>query len=69
SQMYAQMKLTNSYRIRLSDEDLQLLNELKKLRIKPTTFLRNAIREKIERELPKLIDAENKRKEKIKCPF
>jgi predicted DNA-binding protein len=67
--MYAQMKLTNSYRIRLSDEDLQLLNELKKLRIKPTTFLRNAIREKIERELPKLIDAENKRKEKIKCPF
>lgn len=63
------MKLTNSYRIRLSDEDLQLLNELKKLRIKPTTFLRNAIREKIERELPKLIDAENKRKEKIKCPF
>ena len=67
--MYAQMKLTNSYRIRLSDEDLQLLNELKKLRIKPTTFLRNAFREKSQRELPKLIDAENKRKEKIKCPF
>ena len=63
------MKLTNSYRIRLSDEDLQLLNELKKLRIKPTTFVRNAIREKIERELPKLIEAENKRNEKIKCPF
>jgi len=67
--MYAQMKLTNSYRIRLSDEDLQLLNELKKLRIKPTTFLRNAFREKIQRELPKLIDAENKRKEKINFPF
>lgn len=67
--MYAQIKLTNSYRIRLSSNDLLLLNELKKLRIKPTTFMRNAFREKIERELPKLIDSENKRKEKIKCPF
>ena len=63
------MKLSKSYRIRLSDEDLQLLNKLKKLRIKPTTFLRNAFREKIQRELPKLIETENKRKEKIKCPF
>ena len=63
------MKLTNSYRIRLSDDDLLLLKQLKSLRIKPTTFMRNAIREKIERELPKIIEAENKRNEKIKCPF
>ena len=56
------MKLTHSYRIRLSSNNLLLLNELKKLRIKPTTFMRNAFREKIERELPKLIDSENKRK-------
>ena len=63
------MKLTHSYRIRLSNNDLLLLNELKKLRIKPTTFIRKAFRDKIERELPKLIEAENKRKEKIKCPF
>ena len=67
--MYAQIKLTNSYRIRLSDDDLLLLKQLKSLRIKPTTFMRNAFSEKIERELPKLIDSENKRKEKIKCPF
>ena len=67
--MYAQIKLTNSYRIRSSDDDLLLLKQLKSLRIKPTTFMRNAFREKIERELPKLIDSENKRKEKIKCPF
>ena len=67
--MYAQIKLTNSYRIRLSDDDLLLLKQLKSLRIKPTTFLRNAFREKIKRELPKLIESENKRKEKIKCPF
>ena len=63
------MKLTHSYRIRLSSNDLLLLNELKKLRIKPTTFIRKAFREKIEREMPKLIEAETKRNEKIKCPF
>ncbi len=63
------MKLTNSYRIRLSDDDLLLLKQLKSLRIKPTTFVRQAIREKIERELPKIIELENKRKDKIKCPF
>jgi hypothetical protein len=67
--MYAQMKLSNSYRIRLSDDDLQLLKELKKLRIKPTTFIRNAFREKIEREMPKIIESEKKRILKIYCPF
>ena len=63
------MKLTHSYRIRLNDADLALLNELKKLRIKPTTFIRIAIREKTERELPKIIENERKRIDKIKCPF
>lgn len=63
------MKLTNSYIIRLSDNDLLLLKQLKTLRIKPTTFIRNAIREKIQSELPKIIGSENKRKEKIDCPF
>ena len=55
------MKLTHSYRVRLSSDDMLLLNELKKLRVKPTTFIRNAIREKIERDLPKIIEAEKKR--------
>lgn len=63
------MKLTHSYRIRLSDDDLQLLKELKKLRINPTTFIRNAFREKIEREMPKIIESEKKRILKIYCPF
>ena len=67
--MYAQMKLTHSYRIRLSDDDLLLLKQLKLLNKKPTTFMRNALREKIKRDSPKLIDDENKRKYKIKCPF
>ena len=67
--MYAQMKLIHSYRIRLSNNDLLLLNELKKIMIKPTTFIRKAMREKIERELPKLIQDEVKMKNKQYCPF
>ena len=63
------MKLNHSYRIRLSNNDLLLLEELKKLRIKPTTFMRKAFREKIERELPKMIEDETKRKNKEYCPF
>ena len=63
------MKLTHSYRIRLSSDDMLLLNELKKLRVKLTTFIRNAIREKIERDLPKIIEAEKKRIAKDQCPF
>ena len=46
-----------------------LFTELKKNRVNISSFVRKAIREKIERELPKLIQAENKRNEKIKCPF
>jgi len=57
------MKLTNTYRIRLSDADLHLLNELKKHRIKPTTFIRDAFREKIKSELPKI------KERKQYCPF
>lgn len=63
------MKLTNSYRIRLSNDDLLLLKQLKSLRIKPTTFMRKAFREKIQRDLPLLIENENKKKDKQYCPF
>lgn len=63
------MKLTNSYRIRLSDDDLLLLKQLKLLNKKPTTFMRNALREKIKRDLPKLIEDEKKQINKAKCPF
>lgn len=63
------MKLTNSYRIRLSNDDLLLLKELKRMKVKPTTFIRIALREKIKRELPKILEQERKRKEQIYCPF
>lgn len=63
------MKLTNSYRIRLSNDDLLLLKELKRLKVKPTTFIRIALREKIKRDLPKILDKESKMKSKEYCHF
>jgi len=46
-----------------------LFSELKKNRINISSFVRKAIREKIERELPKLIEAETNRRNKEYCPF
>ena len=62
-------KLTHIQRFRFTQNDMLLFNELKKNRVNISSFVRQAIREKIERELPKIIELENKRKEKIKCPF
>lgn len=62
-------KLINIQRFRFTQNDMLLFSELKTNRVNISSFVRNAIREKIEREMPKLIEAENKRKEKIKCPF
>lgn len=56
---------TYSYRINLSPEDMQYIDELKKLNIKPTTFIRIAFKEKIQRELKGL----KLKKEKIIYPF
>lgn len=46
-----------------------LFAELKKNRVNISSFVRKAIREKIERDLPKLIESETKRKNKQYCPF
>ena len=62
-------KLTHIQRFRFTQNDMILFAELKKNRINLSSFIRKAFREKTERDLPKLIEAENKRKEKIKCPF
>jgi len=62
-------KLTHIQRFRFTKNDMLLFTELKKNRVNISSFVRKAIREKIERELPKLIKAENKRNEKIRCPF
>jgi len=62
-------KLINIQRFRFTQNDMLLFSELKTNRVNISSFVRNAIREKIEREMPKLIEAENKRKEKEICPF
>ena len=46
-----------------------LFAELKKNRVNISSFVRKAIREKTERDLPKIIESEKKKIEKIKCPF
>ena len=62
-------KLTHIQRSRFTQNDMMLFAELKKNRVNISSFVRQAIREKIERDLPKIIESENKRKDKIKCPF
>ena len=62
-------KLTHIQRFRFTQNDMLLFSELKKNRVNISSFMRKAFRDKIARELPKLIEAENKRNEKIKCPF
>ena len=63
------IKLTHIQRFRFSQGDMILFAELKKNRINVSSFVRNAIREKIQRELPKIIESQNKRKSKEYCPF
>jgi hypothetical protein len=61
--------LTETIRIRFSKDDKLLMKSLKKYRIKPTTFIREAFREKVQREKPKILEAERKRIQSIECPF
>ena len=62
-------KLVHIQRFRFTQNDMLLFAELKKNRVNISSFVRKAIREKIERELPKMIESENKRNDKVKCPF
>jgi len=55
---------TETYRIKLSKETKLKLNGLKKYNIMPTRFIRQAIEEKLEKEIQKL-----KIINKIKLPF
>ena len=62
-------KLTHIQRFRFTQNDMLLFAELKKNRINISSFVRKAIREKIERELPKIVESETKRNNKEYCPF
>lgn len=58
--------LTKIERIRLSEQDVENLNKLGK---KKSRFIREAIREKIERDKPKIFAEQKRKQELIKCPF
>ena len=62
-------KLTHIQRFRFTQNDMMLFAELKKNRVNVSSFVRKAKREKIERDLPKIIESEKKRIDKIECPF
>lgn len=62
-------QLTEIQTIRFSKKDVELMNELKKLRINPDEFIRIAFREKVKRDLPKLIEHEKYRNSKEYSPF
>ena len=63
------MNLTKIQTIRFSEDDLKLLNELKKYKIKPHAFIRIALREKLNKDLPEIIKREKYLKSKEYCPF
>lgn len=58
------MSLNTIQTIRFSDDDIKLLNELRRFSIKPHAFIRIALREKLSKDLPELIKAEEKLKSK-----
>ena len=62
-------KLTEIQTIRFSKDDILLIDELKRLKIKPDQIIRLAFREKLNRDLPILLKEEQKRKSKEFCPF
>ena len=62
-------KLSHIQRFRFTQDDVLLFAELKKNKVKISSFVRKAIREKTERDMPKIIQNENKRIDKTYCPF
>lgn len=56
-------------RVRLSVEDAERLKQLRKFGLKKSTFVRNAIKEKLFNELPKLYSREKSNQNLIKLPF
>lgn len=61
---------TKVQRIRFSEEQVKSLVILKeKYRIKPSSFIRQAIKEKIQRDLPGIIKQIERGKQNKECPF
>lgn len=62
-------RLIYTHRIRLTEDDHKLLADLKKMKVRPSVFIRQALREKLQRDMPSIIKAEQERKQKEYCPF
>jgi hypothetical protein len=61
--------LTKARRYRLTEREFSRLELLKKYNIKESGFVRDAIAEKFERDLPKLVKEQKRMEDFIKCPF
>ncbi len=62
-------KLTEIQRFRMTVEDVEKLNNLTRFGIKKSTFIRTAIREKINLDYSVLLAKEKRMKNLIKIPF
>jgi|CXWK01.1.fsa_nt_gi predicted DNA-binding protein len=64
------MKLKTEYQtFRFTSEQVETLNKLVKFRVKKSNFVRDAIKEKIERDYPKLLAEKRRLDNLIKYPF
>ena len=64
------MKLKTEYQtFRFTSEQVETLNKLVKFRVKKSNFVRDAIKEKIERDSPKLLAEKRRLDNLIKYPF
>lgn len=62
-------RLTEIQRFRFDVVLIKQLNGLHKFGIKKSKFVRDAIKEKIERDYPKLLAAEKRENNALKIPF
>ena len=64
------MKILNKTKLfRFSQVEYDLLERAKKYHVPLSKFVRQAIREKFERDYPKWIAEEKRKQELIECPF
>lgn len=61
--------LTKARRYRLTEYEFSRLELLKKYNVKESQFVRQAISEKFERDLPRLVSEQKRMEDFIKCPF
>lgn len=55
--------------MRWSESDIELMNDLQKNSIDVHRFIRNAFRQKIEMDMPYILQNEKKKQSKQYCPF